>query len=1176
MNTLGQLYQKDITRYLEGVIKADDLSHVSLEVEEYVLTDEITQKLNDFFEAYNKKEGNNGVWLAGFFGSGKSHLLKMLSYLLENRTLEDGRKVGDIFVNKIKDNALLKGEILKALRTPAKSILFNIDQKTEDNTKKANNPILSVFVKVFNEMQGYYPSIGYIADFERDLDNNGLFDDFKREFQAISGKSWDMGREEHLLESHHIGEAIHRVKGIPLDQANELIFRYEESTSISPESFANRVAEWVDSQGEGYRINFLVDEIGQYISNQTKLMLNLQTITETLATKCKGRAWVIVTSQQDIDAVVGVLDNRQNNDFSRIQDRFQVKLNLTSKDVDEVIMKRLFTKKEEAVPVLEALYQKEHNNLKTLVQIEGRTFQDYRDEQHFVAAYPALPYQFALLKLANESLANNFAFLGRHRSVGERSLMDVFKTCGVITREKGLRHFIPFDMAFEGLRPTLKSSMQSAINFAENNLNDAFAVRVLKALFLIKYVKEFPANARNIGILLLESLDVDLPEHQRKVQEALNRLEREIYIQRNEDKYAFLTNEEKDIEAEIKNMPLDASAVTEYLKTLVFDHVMKDAKIRYQDNGEDYAIGRIFDGSPLGRDHELSIHIVSPQYDRYAFREALIADNMGRNQLLMILPEDGRLESDARLYLQTDRYIRHNRGTQDDASRQAIIAAKGTANNQRQTAILTKLEELTGKATAYVNGQEVDLPPDSQPRTRILQACQHLVLQTYTNLRMIKGSYNEKDVTNLLILPTEKDLFGGIAGLSEAEDELLNWINRNRTNGQRTTAATLVAEFRKKPYGWPEIAILTVFAKLYRRNKIEVRLEGQEINGQALAEKLNSRFYDKLRIEPVATVDDRSVKNLRDFHREMFDVSNPHNEAKAAAQETQQAFTQLVTELVKLLNVKHTYAFLAPLEPVREAANTVSRYDWSRVYTDLLADEEEWIAWKEDLIGPIQSFMNGPYLKIYDEVRDFLSRGEANLGYLSGPEIEHLRHVRDHAEPYQGQLIQTAKSALDSLQRQLQEAIQTERDKAIQEIDALIQRFREDPDTASITTEQANQLLEPLLGLRSEVMVGKFISTIRERLTHAQEVVYRTLLQRLIDLTQPVVNEPPVAPIDTSEAGRPPQPKPAPAVSVKMARQIAVDYPHNRLSSPEEVEAYLQQLRQAYLKVIHNGDCIGL
>ena len=73
-----------------------------------------------------------------------------------------------------------------------------------------------------------------------------------------------------------------------------------------------------------------MDEVGQYIAEHTKLMTNLQTIAESLATKCKGRAWIIVTAQEDMDTVIGDMNQQKSNDFTKIQARFKNRMKLTS------------------------------------------------------------------------------------------------------------------------------------------------------------------------------------------------------------------------------------------------------------------------------------------------------------------------------------------------------------------------------------------------------------------------------------------------------------------------------------------------------------------------------------------------------------------------------------------------------------------------------------------------------------------------------------------------------------------------------------------------------------------------------------------------------------------------------------------------------------------------------
>lgn len=343
---LRESFVHQIDRSIETVIKADDANHIAQEVNEYVITAELSKKLELFFAAYKDTTPGvveNGVWISGFFGSGKSHLLKILSYVLENKEYE-GRHVGQVFADKAADNALLRADILSAIRIPSKSILFNIDQKAAIVSKNQPDAILSVFYKVFNDYIGYYGSQGHVADFERALDRQGQYEAFKNAIQAISGREWTDLRLDYGLEEDTIAEALAQVRGNRPDDNRNVLEVYYRDYKLSVEDFCERVAEYIAKLPKGTRLNFFVDEIGQYIADNTKLMLNLQTIAETLATRTKGQSWILVTSQEDMSRILGDMNARQGNDFSRIQARFTTKLNLTSANVDEVIQKRLLDK----------------------------------------------------------------------------------------------------------------------------------------------------------------------------------------------------------------------------------------------------------------------------------------------------------------------------------------------------------------------------------------------------------------------------------------------------------------------------------------------------------------------------------------------------------------------------------------------------------------------------------------------------------------------------------------------------------------------------------------------------------------------------------------------------------------------------------------------------------------
>ena len=496
---LRQIFEKPVDRAIDGVIKADDEASLRIELDEYVITGEIGQRLGQFLDAYNNYDTANGVWISGFFGSGKSHLLKMLALLLENREV-DGSTAFEIFDEKLKGDPMLLGALRKAVAIPSKSILFNIDQKADVISKTDTDALLSVFQKVFDEMCGYYGKIPHIAQFERDLDQIGQFATFKERYAQIAGEPWEAGREIAKLRGGKIAEAYASATQSDPTDVKGILDRYRTDTKISIEDFANTVKTWIDRQVPNFRLNFFVDEVGQYVADNVKLMTNLQTVAESLNTKCNGQAWVIVTAQQALTDVVGDLTAQQENDFSKIQARFSNRMPLNSADVAEVIQKRLLSKTQDGQIRLGTLHDREENNFKTLFDFTdgSQKLKNYRDRDHFIASYPFPAYQFDLFQMAITSLSQHNAFEGKHSSVGERSMLGVFQEVAKKLADQEVGGLATFDLMFEGIRTALKSSVQQSIQIAERNLDDPFAVRVLKSLFLVKYVKGFKPTVRNI------------------------------------------------------------------------------------------------------------------------------------------------------------------------------------------------------------------------------------------------------------------------------------------------------------------------------------------------------------------------------------------------------------------------------------------------------------------------------------------------------------------------------------------------------------------------------------------------------------------------------------------------------------------------------------------------------
>ncbi|MDQ0291496.1 hypothetical protein J3R75_003603 [Oligosphaera ethanolica] len=1183
MMTLKTIFNKPVDRPIEGVIKADDEACLRLEIEEYVLTNEVEKRLESFLDAYNNYEGANGVWVSGFFGSGKSHLLKMLALLLENRQI-DGASALDLFLPKCGDNEILRGDLKRAVAIPSKSILFNIDQKADVISKTQIDALLAVFVKVFDEMCGYYGKQGHIAQFERDLDSRGLYEQFKSAYESSAGRLWQKGREQALLEAKNIARAYARTTGGDEASTIGILDKYRSQYRVSIEDFAEQVNAFIERQSPDFRLNFFVDEVGQYIAENVKLMTNLQTIAESLATKCRGRAWVIVTAQEDMGTVVGEMGKQQGNDFSKIQARFANRMKLTSADVAEVIQKRLLTKNEEGIRLLSDIYHAQSNNFKTLFDFAdgSQTYRNYRDREHFIQSYPFIPYQFALFQSVIQNLSQHSAFEGKHSSVGERSMLGVFQQVAILIGNHEIGQLATFDLMFEGIRTALKSNIQRAIIQAENHLDGPFAIRLLKTLFLVKYVKEFKPTLRNLCVLMLDGFNQDLPALRKQVEEALSLLEQQTYVQRNGELYEYLTDEEKDIEQEIKNTEVESSDVADELEKIVFDHVIKHRKIRYDENGQDYPFSRKLDDRLHGREYELAIHVISPFHENAESESILRMQSMGRDELLVLMPADERLVRDILMYKRTEKYIRQNISITQQEAVKRILTDKGFQNGERYAELQQRVQSLMGKAKLFVAGADIEIGSEDA-QTRVLRGFHELISRAYPNLRMLRGiTYTENDIAKCL-KHSQQGLFGNDAtSLAESEQELLAFIQSNNRGGVRTTLKNLLEKFERKPYGWYYAAVLCTLANLCARGKVEVRADGNLLEEDELERALrNNHGHGNVVLEPQVEFTASQVRALKGFFADFFDAPPPASEAKALGKETGTAFQALMHQLTPLAAQAAQYPFLNALTPVLEKLKELTGKPYTWFLTELTRQEDALLDMKENVIDPVRKFMSGPQKGIFDNARAFVQNQEPNFAYIDGDETAQvLAHLTD-PECFKSNRMQQLKTQVDTLQAKVTAQLEAEIASAKETVAALKGRLCGMAEFGALNGDQQEQITRPFNEFNAAIERQKLMAVIRDTLRRFEESDYQHLLSQMTSWAQPAPT-PELAPepgetASPEEATKPTPPvKPEPRIEYVPSRSLKVSFDKAWLADETDVERYLESMREALLDEIRKGKRIQI
>ena len=1165
---IHELFLKPVDRPIDGVIKADDARNLQTELEEYVVTRDVALGLDTFSDRYLHELTANGVWISGFFGSGKSHLLKILSLILDGHPLANGVRPADIILPKIEDE-IVKANLLKATAIASRSILFNIDQKFDGIGGDHSSPILEVFVKVLNELQGYYGKQGYIARFEHDLDLRGDFGPFKKTYLKLNGATWEKDREAiATARKAAFTKAYAAHFGVAESEASSLMRQVREDYRVSIESFAQMVKDYIARQPDGFRLNFFVDEVGQFIGQDSKLMLNLQTVAETLGTVCGGRAWIFVTSQADLEGVLGTFKGMEAQDISKIQGRFKTRLTLASADVREVIQKRLLAKKAAEPEVLTAIYDREKDNLQTLYRFGDNSINltGWRGSDEFCNFYPFHTSQFDLFQLAIQQLSKHSVFTGKYLSVGERSMLAVFQEVAKAVRHQSVGHLATFDLMYDGISASIRGDMQTTIKLAERQLGEGLPIRILKSLFLLKWVREFKATPRNVAILLINRPDLDIRAHEKAVLEALSHLESQSYLQRNGDLYEFLTDTEKDIEVEIKNTEIDDSLVADLLAKVLFADVLRDPKIRYEGNGQDYAYARKLDDALIGREADIALNFITTEHPNHTHAATLAAQNTGKAELLAVLPADTTLTDQARLYLKTQKYVQQNPGA-GDSTRKAILEQRSQQNSLRRSAMQELATRFLGQAPLYLNGSRLDSVGEGEARNRFAKACQELISFSFPSLRMLKGGYDETTLANALLAQDDLLTSGGTT-LSEAEQEILTYVMRNQNNGERTSIEEILRNFGKRPYGWYPLATLTLVGRLFRMGKVELRNAELLDAASALEHLKNSRQHGNVKVRLQEQFDATKVNALKTFHHDFFDRPNAGTEARSVGQLTSEALVAEARDLTLLLDQVTRYAFLEPLRPIVGKITALAEKDYTYLLNHLKDFSDDLLTAKEDVLSPIKAFMHGPQRAAYDEATTFLREEEANFAEVSAAEVQPLRDLAASAHPYRGNVVPQAKAAVAKLRGLLTGLLQAERDQALATLDTQSARLQLIEDFKRLNEADQTQVLALSVAARAAIQSARFVTGIRDRLQRYLTQDYPAQLALAARLAAPA----PTSPGKPNEKN----PPPAPPVHYTPASSLRPKCDLPFIATEADLDQWLAALRQAAQVELSKGTRISL
>lgn len=865
MTTIQHLYKKEINRPLNPAVSADDfsVSTIQTEIEEYVFTDEIINGLYNVLNAiWTQNVSHNGIWVNGFFGSGKSHFLKYLGYCINPKHCEaalerliqavserDPLLVADSKSQvTIDDMKQLAAWIQKAT---IDVVLFNIG--TVHNTNSDQKEVFTqVFWNQFNRFRGYNSfNLALAQNLEKVMDQAGVFNTFKERL-ATEGFNWNdqASMLATVFLDHVLEVAKELLPALTVDSVRKAIM--EDKENVSPEAFCSELKEFIDQKNDkNYRILFLVDEVSQFISNREYLLLQLQEVVTGLHKYCDDKAWVACTAQQDLSQL---MSNMQivstSEDYGKIMGRFEVRVSLKGTQTEYITQKRLLDKNEEGKDTLDKVWENNHLAIENQFTLPS-SFHSYKDEEDFINYYPFVPYQFRLIMKVLDSFGN-LRYIDSQSRGNERSIIKITHSTADKFKEDAVGKLISFDKFYNAMFVgSLMAAGQKAINNAEGMIQEyadrEFAERVVHLLFMICNLSTpdkllFPATQEHIVTLLMDEVDMDKAALIARTEKALAFLDQKHIIRTEKftdgraDIYCFQSEDEIDAAREIESMQIDQATMANYFADIFSKHF----KCTASSNKETYCsrsfsigwsiYGRNFYANNADINIEFLLGKQQPNGKFFGNEPNKLTFNIEKE-----LAKDKLLTNDFFWYCQVQKFAAEK--INSEARRKTIESFAKRANEVYEKRIVPKLNRILNKCEILSGDTMVQVAGEGVQRYK--NALNQHFANVYTHATMAMGQNIPASMDSLrasIVRPIEPNEYSPLNPMSPAEQEVEQYI---RAQFGTVFVSEIVRYFGARPFGWSEFATLYFLNELRRRGRWSLKYNNDaNIDNKLIAQNI--------------------------------------------------------------------------------------------------------------------------------------------------------------------------------------------------------------------------------------------------------------------------------------------------------------------------------------------------
>jgi hypothetical protein len=897
---------------VEPVVKVLDRRPTVLlgELQNLIVTPQWEQHLHQVLDIYTEAadrddEQSIGTWISGFFGSGKSLMMKVLGVLLEGGEL-DGKPVHSIFMDRVPLNSLLRADLQRFLTICEKKITTTVvGGNIHSMQAKSDDALALATFKMFARQHEYTRSWPFAWAVEYHIEEKKLTTKFRQLASDAAGVPWkDLAEDPEI----YLDVLYQAAADVLPDLFKEGVASVERAVNaaaqggIDPDSLISRFRRWCevrDANGRRHKMLIELDELGQWISSGdlNSRTMQVQALVETAAALGNGRIWLVITAHGDISILRNSL---QQENYAKIVQRFGQQCKLSNDDISMVVEKRLLAKTQQARVSLQERFNERSGELTDIGSLsQAQRAYPIPDPERFPLFYPFLPWTVAIIPDVVKGIAQvagkDEALSGSNRTMIAVVQGSIIDTPGLLQSQVGrllnvadLYEQVVSDVPIE--TKTDIGRILESVREATNN-----TVRVAQALYLLGQAKYIPTTLSNVTRALVDALDTNLSVLSKDTEAELEKLVSAGYAKRSGEQYVFLSTQQRGFQDKVRDRR-DVLATQSYdLGQALADYDSDDAlrfdKVPLQ--GRELQLRLEIDSRVVrGREQPVAVSVYSPfqraidpQVANDTYMQQLSAQEP--NKVFVRMADVPGLRTTLALAMATVEVAErvtsnHSSGPEVDVARQAKQVDLPTLKEE----VRKLLRDAIRGATVFFRGGAYPVSsgdgPGSAMRSTIAQLLPsiyprfseltHRITNEETAVKAaLNGNTTNADLTALGVYRAD--------GTVNESHPLLSTLRGKlplSDQGQAPAGAeALRTEFERPPFGWDGNAVKVGLALLLRISACKLIENSRSITDpldpEAWQVLSKEQRFRSLRVQGVAsTIDIPTLKQVRENMERVF------------------------------------------------------------------------------------------------------------------------------------------------------------------------------------------------------------------------------------------------------------------------------------------------------------------